>query len=426
GGGWEASCEHTRGRGWPLKVVELEHMKRFVAIALGCLVFLGSWPAWGDPGWVVTREDFQQQPVALAGIDESGVRVMAAGESNAQTIGLDSFLQIERAAPGRVGQGKFVLMLLNGDRLVGEPTGYKDEQVLWCGMAAGEMKIPLKQASALVRAGNAIDESDQPPTEDTIILNNGDSVKGIIGDIEPAKVVIQANAAMEIPLESVRWIRFALAGQAGQLKGRAFRVHLNDDSFMTVPTLQASAESVTVTLADGGKRELPLAAVLSIEQLNGPVSWLSSRKAAQVVQIPYFGDTTWPTRMDRTVGGKPIQFGGRVFGRGIGVHAYSRIDYALDGTYEAFRTQYAMAQEDRRQYADVTVRIKVDGKVVHEQMNFRADVLSRVIVIDLPREAKMLTLEVDYGQANDTQDRFNWIEPALLRKKPATTQAVGG
>jgi hypothetical protein len=201
---------------------------------------------------------------------------------------------------------------------------------------------------------------------------------------------------------------------------------LNDDSFLTVPSLQASGENVSVTLADGGKRELPLAAVLSIEQLNGPVSWLSSRKPAQAVQIPYFGNTTWPTRMDRTVGGKPIQFGSRVFGRGIGVHAYSRIDYALDGTYEAFRTQYAIAQEDRRQYADVTVRIKVDGKVVHEQANFRADVLSPVIVVDLPREAKMLTLEVDYGQANDTQDRFNWIEPALLRKKPATTQPVGG
>ncbi|HEX2971300.1 MAG TPA: NPCBM/NEW2 domain-containing protein, partial [Tepidisphaeraceae bacterium] len=211
-------------------------------------------------------------------------------------------------------------------------------------------------------------------------------------------------------------------GQVGQVSGRMFRIHLNDDSLVTVSSLQGGGENITVTLADGAKRELPLAGVVSIEQLNGPVSWLSSRKAAQVVQIPYVGETSWPTRMDRTVGGKAIQFGSRVFGRGIGVHAYSRLDYALDGSYEAFRTQYAISQEDRRQYADVTVRIKVDGKVVHEQGNFRADVLSDVVMIDLPREAKMLTLEVDYGQANDTQDRFNWIEPALLRKKPAATR----
>jgi hypothetical protein len=41
--------------------------------------------------------------------------------------------------------------------------------------------------------------------------------------------------------------------------------------------------------------------------------------------------------------------------------------------------------------------------------------IDRRVVIDLPKTAKMLTLEVDYGAANDTQDRFNWIEPALVR-----------
>ena len=65
------------------------------------------------------------------------------------------------------------------------------------------------------------------------------------------------------------------------------------------------------------------------------------------------------------------------------------------------------------------MRIKVDGKLVHEKQNLRADVLAPVVIADLPKTAKMLTLEVDYGAANDTQDRFNWIEPALLRKKPA-------
>ena len=64
------------------------------------------------------------------------------------------------------------------------------------------------------------------------------------------------------------------------------------------------------------------------------------------------------------------------------------------------------------------MRIKVDGKLVHEKQNLRADVLAPVVIVDLPKTAKMLTLEVDYGAANDTQDRFNWIEPALLRKKP--------
>jgi hypothetical protein len=32
---------------------------------------------------------------------------------------------------------------------------------------------------------------------------------------------------------------------------------------------------------------------------------------------------------------------------------------------------------------------------------------------------KQLTLEVDYGQNYDVQDRFNWIEPAFLSFHPA-------
>src|SRR5438552_14085342 len=100
------------------------------------------------------------------------------------------------------------------------------------------------------------------------------------------------------------------------------------------------------------------------------------------------------------------------------------IDYALGGSYEAMRTQYAIAQDEKRQYADVTVRIKLDGKVVHEQEHLKADFLAPMVLVDLPKSAKVLTLEVDYGAANDTQDRFNWIEPALLRKKPTSQPAT--
>ncbi|HEX2973354.1 MAG TPA: hypothetical protein VHP11_13550 [Tepidisphaeraceae bacterium] len=55
-------------------------MNRPIAIILVGLVLLGNAAAWGDPGWVVTREDFREQPVSLEGIDDNGVRVLAVGE----------------------------------------------------------------------------------------------------------------------------------------------------------------------------------------------------------------------------------------------------------------------------------------------------------------------------------------------------------
>ena len=378
--------------------------------------------AAADAGWVLMTADMQQQPVSLQQIGPAGVRVVPVNAAQPITISFDSFLQIDRTSQPRSPGANLTLILLNGDRLTGHPVSAKDEQVTWHSPSIGDLTVPLKQIRALIRYGSTIENLDQPLTEDKILLSNGDTTKGIVTDISDSKVTVQAAAPTEIPLDSVKWIQFALAAKPAMKTDRGFRIRLNDDSLISADSLEADDQKITLALPDGSKREVAMVAAAGIEQLNGPLSWLSSGTPQAIVQVPYFGGTIWPTRMDSTVGGKPIQFADRIYARGIGVHAYSRIDYALDGSYEAFRTQYAIAQDEKRQYANVAVRIKIDGKTVHEQPSFTADLLSPVLVLDLPKDAKMLRLEVDYGQANDTQDRFNWIEPALLRKKPPKTQ----
>jgi hypothetical protein len=96
--------------------------------------------------------------------------------------------------------------------------------------------------------------------------------------------------------------------------------------------------------------------------------------------------------MDRSVDGEPIRYDGRTFTRGIGVHSRSKLTWALDGRYRTFRTRYAIAGD--LPYANVTVRISLDGKVVHEQADVVTGTLSPVITIGLG-QAKSLTLEVD-------------------------------
>ena len=388
---------------------------------------------FADSGWTLTTADFRQQSVSLEAIADDGVRVGVAGGSPT-VVSFNAFLQLDRAAAApRPSQGAFTLFLVSGDRVGGEPVGIEEEQMVWKSTAAGELRFPLKSLKALVRGVASGGGGNQPPPkldeariEDLVQMDNGDSVKGIVTGIGADKITVEGEATLDVPMDAVRVIYFALAGgpaAGGVANGeRAFRVRFADGSSITGPAVRSDGKQLVLTLADKTTRELPLSLLSGIEQLNGPVSWLSSRTPEQVVQIPYFGALSWPTRMDMTVGGRPIQFGNRTYSRGIGVHAYSRLDFALEGTYEAFRTQYAIAQEDKRQFADVTVRIKIDGATVHEQHGVKADALSPVTLIDLPQGAKMLTLEVDFGQANDTQDRFNWIEPALLREKPAVVE----
>jgi NPCBM/NEW2 domain-containing protein len=383
------------------------------------LLLLAAPILFADAGWMLTTADFRQQPVALHAIDKTSVRISPVGSQTISSIPFDQFLQLDRSSRSRQGTGAFILHLSGGARILGQPTAYQDEQVIWNNPIIGEFKVSLKDARALVRSGKLADHIDDPRTEDLVQMSNGDTAKGILTDISAKAVKINSGANdLELALDNIDCIYFAAAGKPKQQGDRSFRVRLLDGSIFTATSVELNSDTLLMTLSPTDQRKVPLESIDGIEQLNGPVSWLSSRIPEQIVQIPYFGATVWPTRMDTTVGGRPIQFANQIFARGIGVHSYSRIDYALDGSYEAFRTQYAIAADERRQYADVTVLIKLDGKVVHEHPNLRADILAPVTIIDLPKTAKMLTLEVDYGAANDTQDRFNWIEPALLRKKP--------
>jgi hypothetical protein len=101
-----------------------------------------------------------------------------------------------------------------------------------------------------------------------------------------------------------------------------------------------------------------------------------------------------------------------VFAHGIGVHSYSRLVFPIDPTCKAFRTKFAI--DGDQPWADVTVRIKLDDRVAMEKPHVTSGTLSDVIKLDL-KDARSLTLEVDYGENYDVQDRLNWIEPALLR-----------
>jgi hypothetical protein len=201
-----------------------------------------------------------------------------------------------------------------------------------------------------------------------------------------------------------------------------YRVGLIDGSAITSAAIRLVDQKLSIALSDGSTRVVPQSSLVFIEHVNGPVVWVSSLLPTESIQTPFM-DLFWPARMDRTVDGDPIRFGERTFARGIGVHSYSKLSYALDPGFKLFRTQYAISGEGP--YANVTVRIALDGMVVHEQAELRAGVLAPPVLIDLDGN-KQLTLEVDYGQNYDVQDRFNWIEPALLRfrpEAPSTTQS---
>jgi hypothetical protein len=203
-------------------------------------------------------------------------------------------------------------------------------------------------------------------------------------------------------------------------------VQLSDGSVVTAPKVRLKDGKLTLTLGQGNDRPVELGQVVLIEQLNGPVSWLSTRVPSETLYHPMF-DVSFPPQMYRNYRGEKIRFGGHDFARGIGVHAYCKLTYSLEGSgFKAFRTQYALSEDAYK--GKVTVRILLDDKVVHEARDFPAGKLSPVVLINLGN-ARTISLEAhpggDAGTDDrtqwhiDTQARLNWIEPALLKQVPA-------
>src|SRR5436853_4540737 len=141
------------------------------------LVLAAAAGAFADAGWVLTTADFRQQAVVLRGINEQGVTAGPVGSDAGSKIWYDDFVQLDRATKSRVGTGRFVLHLAGGTRILGDPTGYQDEQVIWNSPAVGELKVPLKEARALVRNGKSPDAIDAERTEDLVQMANGDTAK---------------------------------------------------------------------------------------------------------------------------------------------------------------------------------------------------------------------------------------------------------
>lgn len=377
--------------------------------------------------WTLTTADFKTERVRLRDFNERGVDVAPVSGGDARHVPRDQFLELQRGisvAPSN--PGRFIAHLVDGDRFCGDPISTAGETVNWNSRALGEIKLSMRNLHAIARADAPVDLSaNEPRGEDVVLLSNGDTVRGVIASISASAASVQPSTggdATNVPLDSIVAMLFASTATPATNRATAkqspdFRVTLADGTALSVSTPSVSDRELKLDSRTGALASVPLTTVVSIEQINGPVIWLSASPPSENVQTPYL-DLSWPARMNATVAGDPIRANGRIVAHGIGVHSYSRISWPIEPSVLAFRTQYAI--DGDQPYADVTVRIKLDGKVVHERPSLRAGVTSPVIVIDT-NSAGTITLEVDYGANADVQDRLNWIEPALLRYKPVPT-----
>jgi hypothetical protein len=371
--------------------------------------------------WNLTDSQFNSRAVSVESIDAAGIHLPSG------SMAWDDVLEISQTPNPTAGAGsRFSLFFRSGDTVGGEPVSLSGDMLQWQSPRLGDISFPIDSLLAMVRSGSNPADLDQTRADDVVRLANGDTAHGIIAQIGVGGVTIQAgDATPTLSWDSITAVLFSTTPASPHApEARMFRVQLGGDESLTVGAVALAGDQLTVFLDDKNSRQIDVATVAGIEQINGPIAWLTARRPAENIYKPFFSEN-FPTRFDRTVAdGKPIRERYPSFHHGIGCHSYSKLVYDLDGKWKGFRSQFAIDSDSP--LADVTVRIYLDDKVVFEQKNVKAGRVYPVVTVSLSG-AKRLGLEVDYGENYATEDRFVWLDPALTRTfAQPSTQAAGG
>jgi len=119
----------------------------------------------------------------------------------------------------------------------------------------------------------------------------------------------------------------------------------------------------------------------------------------------------WRVNVDQAVQGTPIQVGGQVYAKGLGVHAPSHLEFPLDGHYKSF---HVIPGPDDAHHGLLEMKILVDGKEHWSSGPVRSrGFQARPVVIPV-EGARTLTLDVLESDGSQGGDHASWAEAYLL------------
>ncbi len=209
-------------------------------------------------------------------------------------------------------------------------------------------------------------------------------------------------------------------GPPGLYPGAPAIVDLVDGSRLRGRLAALGAPGCRLELSGALPLELPLETVAEIVADDGRVVFLSELVPARTEEGSPFGDDlglAWRHRRDASVSGDPLRAGGRIWRRGIGVHAPSRLTFELDGAWRELRGAAAID--------DQVLLLGARGSVVFRVLAGSEVRWSSGVVrggdppLELPRidlgGVRELTLEVEMATEFHVADRADWLRLVLVR-----------
>jgi len=285
----------------------------------------------------------------------------------------------------------------------------------------GELQIPLEAIQRMDLPGAASAEfaealsrleSRGRDDEDRVLLSNGDVVRGFITTIDQDRISLEATTGeIEVPRPLAVAIRMARSTQPEPPRPH-FVIGLRSGGRQVVTDFNGSGDTASARLRYGQIVRIKIDRLSYVDVVGGRWEWLGEHRPISYEHTPMLA-LDWPYAIDANVLGGPLIVDGERFDHGVGVHSRSSLTYDLKGGYREFVTSFGI-DDDSGPYADVTAIFLVDGKRRHIQEHVRRGARFGPVRLDVSK-AKRIELVVDFGDNGDMQDRFDWVDAALIR-----------
>lgn len=329
-------------------------------------------------------------------------------------------------AQGPGGAGAEVFLSDSG-HLQGELTEFDSEALTIRTMWKTDLQIPLLRARG-VWFGNSAPPGARtefekhmadPAGEDVVLVVAQDKttahIQARVQSLAEGKLTVRYEGAdRSIDRDRVLGVVFAAHPPLEKLSGPVQVFVFGSGDVLMGKWVGYDDEKLEIETAWNARVTVPVAEVGQIRVRGGKVTFLPDLEPIAVEEVPYFSRViSW--RPDAGFDGELPRLRGKKPMRSLAMHARCVLTYALDGQYEKFKATLGF-DDSAGGRGRVDCRVLVDGREQFVREDFRA-IDDPVLVEISVAGAKQMSLEVDFGLAEDVGDRILWAEPRLFRAK---------
>lgn len=337
----------------------------------------------------------------------------------------------EPAPPPGPADERAVVRLHTGDRLSGRAGSVDGDRLELAIQGRARIALAIEEVASLViparipRDGSVVPEA--PEEGDRLYLARGrglDKLDGLVAGFEAEGIAFEGRFGRRVYGWDEVAALFIEDLDEGERDTPAVPVvvELDGGGRLSGALVAVDADGVRIATRGNANLLLPAIAVSELVVDDGSVRFLSDLPLDDRGPTDLFGGSDdlgmrYAPQMDRNFRGDPLVVGGRRYARGIGVHAPSRLRWALDGGWRELRALAAVDDSalENEFPGSVVFRILVDGELRWESAILRGGDLPQAVPTVSLAGAEELVLEVDPATEAFVSDRADWLRPVLVR-----------